>query len=92
MGRASRISAVLCLAVAAIAAACSGEGGTELPLEFEATVTQVIPLDTAMAGDGDAEGDSLRAYGEHDCPSDDGASPPEGGQAGPGCSNDARIH
>ncbi len=93
MERESRISAVIGFGVAAIAAAaCSGEGSTEPPLELNATVTQVIPFDTATAGDGDAEVDTLRATGmPHECPSEDGASLPEGGQAGPGCSNDARI-
>ncbi len=72
MERASSILAVLCFGVAAIAmAACSGEGTTPLPLELDASVTQVIPFDTATSGGGDVEADTVTAADpSHLCPPD----------------------
>lgn len=80
MGRSSIMSLGLCFGVAAlVAAACSGEDETQLPLELDATVTQVIPFDTATSGSGDFDADTVTASSpEHSCPPDDG------GEAGAG--------
>ncbi len=96
MGRMSRISAVFCFGVAlGAAAACSGEDVTRLPLDLDATATQVIPFDTATSGGGDAEADTVTLWNQdHLCPPDD-AGAPGAGDTGlpplPPCSTDPVI-
>lgn len=96
MGRVSRISAVFCFGAAAVAsAACTGEDVTPLPLGLDASVTQVIPFDTATSGSGDAGADTVTAPDQdHLCPPDD-AGAPGAGEAEvppvPPCSTDPVI-
>lgn len=77
MVRVSRISAVFCFGVAAVAsAACFGEDVTQPPLGSDATVTQVIPFDTATSGSGDAGADTVTASDrDHLCPPGDAGDP-----------------
>lgn len=100
MGRAFRVFAVFCAGVAAVAlAACSTERTSRLPLDLGATVTQVIPFDTATSGSGDAEADTVTASDpDHLCPPDDAGADSETGAHGtelpplPPCSTDPVIH
>ncbi len=79
MGRILRILAACCLGLAAISpTACSRDATTTLPLEVRATVTQVIPFDTASSAGGEAEVDTVTASGEsHKCPPDEAPADPE---------------
>jgi len=93
MGR--RMLATCCAGIGLLALGACADGATDLPLEFGSIeLTQVIPVDTAVAGGGEL--DTLSTGGtQHECPPADdvpgetapGQSPGQTGGLGdgPGC-------